>query len=305
MIAAGIDLGGTKIEAQLFDATWTCRARHRIDTPRDYEGMVRAMAAQVAWAETEAGAPLPTGIAAAGLVLRATGLAMTANLPATGRPFPTDINAASGRKTHYYNDCRALTLSEAVFGAARGQSPAVGLILGTGIGGGVAVNGRLLEGMNGLAGEFGHFALSGAVVAAHGLPIVPCGCGRPGCTETLIAGPGLSRLARHLTGREVTAPEVTEGRAHDPALARVWAVWCELAAEMLKTLCHTIDPSCIVIGGGLSKAPGLTGDLTAALGRTMLPGFRVPALLLAEGGDASGARGAAYAAWQAEEVGHD
>lgn len=303
MIAVGIDLGGTKIEAQIFDADWTRVTQRRIDTPRDYPGLVAAMADQIAWAGAQAGPRLPVGIAAAGLVSPATGLALTANLAATGHPFPADIAAAAGRRITYVNDCRALTLSEAIFGAARGLSPAVGLILGTGIGGGVAVEGRLIDGPATLGGEFGHFAIAAAPVVAHGLPIVTCGCGRPGCTETLIAGPGLARLAWHLTGRTLTAPDITAGWRDDPDLIRVRAVWGELVAEMLKTIAFVIDPACIVIGGGMSRAPGLTDDLTQALRTIQLPGFAIPDIRIAQGGDASGARGAAYAAWQHQHHG--
>lgn len=298
MIAVGIDLGGTKIEAQIFDAHWGRVTQRRIDTPRDYSGLVAAMADQIAWAGAKAGQVLPVGIAAAGLVNPATGLALTANLAATGHPFPADIAAAAGRPIAYVNDCRALTLSEAIFGAARGMSPAVGLILGTGIGGGVAVQGRLVEGPATLGGEFGHFAIAAAPVVAHGLPIITCGCGRPGCTETLIAGPGLERLTKHLTRRVLSAPQITAAWHTDPDLARVHTIWCELVAEMLKTIAFVIDPACIVIGGGMSHAPGLIEDLTAALRAIQLPGFAIPDIRLAQGGDASGARGAAYAAWQ-------
>lgn len=307
-IAAGIDLGGTKIEAQLFAADWHLVARRRVDTPRDYRALVAAVADQIAWLEAEAGGAagadvaagpaLPLGIAAAGLVNPATKLALTANLPATGQPFPADIAAAAGRPVCYLNDCRALALSEAVFGAARGMNPAVGLVLGTGLGGGVVVDGRLLAGNAQLGGEFGHFALAAAPMVAHGLPVLRCGCGRLGCTETLISGPGLARIVAQRTGRQMTPPEIVAARATEPELAECWAIWCELAAEMLLTLCLTVDPACVVLGGGLSRAPGLLADLTAALQRAQLAGFALPEIRLAEGGDASGARGAAYAAWQ-------
>lgn len=300
MIAGGIDLGGTKIEAQVFAADWSVAVRRRIETPKDYNGLIDAMANQIAWIEAQAGA-VPVGIAAAGLVNPATGLALTANLPATGKPFPADIVAAAGRRITYVNDCRALTLSEAVFGAAQGASPAIGLIIGTGIGGGVAVNGRLVEGPATLGGEFGHFALAAAPMLAHGLPVLPCGCGRVGCTETLISGPGLSRIVMHKTGRRMTPPEVVAARKTDTDIAECWNIWCELVAEMLLTLSLTVDPACIVLGGGLSQAEGVIPDLTAALQRAQLAGFVIPSLRLAEGGDASGARGAAYAAVQAEE----
>jgi N-acetylglucosamine kinase len=299
MIAAGIDLGGTKIEAQVFDSGWQVVARNRIPTPSDYDGLVAAMADLVGWAEAQARPGLPVGISAAGLVNPATGLALTANLSATGHPFPADIAVRARRPVTYLNDCRALTLSEAVFGVARGMSPAVGLVLGTGIGGGVAVNGRLVEGPAALGGEFGHFAIAAGPVVAHGLPVLRCGCGAMGCTETLIAGPGLSRLAFALTGQDLSAPQIAALRG-TPEGDRVWAVWCALAAELLKTLCLVLDPACIVLGGGLSKIAGVTEDLAAALQAIQLPGFTIPRLVLAEGGDASGARGAAYAAHQAQ-----
>lgn len=297
MIAAGIDLGGTKIEAQVFAPDWTIARRRRIDTPRDYSALVAAMADQVTWAADGENA-LPVGIAAAGLVNPETGLAYTANLPATGRPFPADIASAAGRPVTYVNDCRALVLSEAVFGAGRGFSPVAGLILGTGIGGGVAVDGRLLAGHSLTGGEFGHFALPAHVIARHNLPVRQCGCGRMACTETYLSGPGLTHLAQALTGKARSPREIATGRASDPALAQVWDVWCELAAEMIVTLIFTIDPAMIVLGGGLSQIDGIAADLAAATARAQLPGFRIPAIRTAQGGDASGARGAAHAALQ-------
>jgi predicted NBD/HSP70 family sugar kinase len=295
MIAAGIDLGGTKIEAQVFDSGWHRVDSHRIPTPKSYDDLVAAMAAQIAWVEARAQG-LPIGIAAAGLINPATGLALTANLPATGRPFPADIEKAAGRRITYVNDCRAQALSEAIFGAAKGFSSSMAVNLGTGLAGGIVVDGRLLPGPSGLGGEFGHFALPANIVAAHGLPIHRCGCGRLGCTETYIAGPGLARLHRELSGQALTPEEIVASRADNPAAAQTWAVWLDLTAEMLHTLCYAADPACIVLAGGLSRAPGLVEDLSQALQRAQLPGYGVPPLLLAEGGDTTGARGAAYAA---------
>jgi N-acetylglucosamine kinase len=295
MIAAGIDLGGTKIEAQVFDSGWQRVESRRIPTPGDYDALVAAMADQIAWIEGKARG-LPIGVAAAGLINPVTGLALTANLPATGHPFPADIETEAGRPITYVNDCRAQALSEAVFGAAKGYRSSMAVNLGTGLAGGIVVDGRLLPGGYGLGGEFGHFALPANVVSAHVLPMHRCGCGRMGCTETYIAGPGLARLHTHLSGQTLTPEAIVAARATDPAAARTWAVWLELTAEMLHTLCFTADPSCIVLAGGLSRAPGLVGDLSAALLRAQLPGYSVPPLLLAEGGDTTGARGAAYAA---------
>lgn len=303
MIAAGIDLGGTKIEAQVFAPDWTLAHRRRIDTPGDYAGLCAAMADQIAWADSVAVNSVPVGVAAAGLVNPATGQAFTANLAAMGHPFPADLNRLAGRSVTYVNDCRALTLSEAIFGAARGLTPVVGLIMGTGIGGGLAVEGRLVPGPSMVGGEFGHTPAPAHVVVAHGLPVIRCGCGRMGCYETYIAGPGLTRMAMHVTGRSLTPPEIVALRPTDPAAAQVWAIWVELVAELLVSLTFTVDPAVIVLGGGLSTIPGVTDDLTAALARAQLPGFTIPGVVVAQAGDASGARGAAYAALQEAQHG--
>ncbi len=296
MIAAGIDLGGTKIEAQVFAPDWSLAARHRWPTPKGYPALVTAMAGAIRWCETHA-PNLPIGISAAGLIHPQSGLALTSNLPATGKPFPADIAAAAGRPPGstlaWINDCRALALSEALLGAAKGADPAVGLILGTGVAGGVVTGGHLLPSPAATGGEFGHFPLAAAPVIAHGLPILSCGCGRTGCVETYLSAPGLARIAAHLTGTDHTPETIVAGRATTPAFAIAWDIWLDLATEFLITLSFTLDPKVIVLGGGLSRAPGLTEDLTTRLGNATLASFPIPGIRLAEGGDASGARGAA------------
>lgn len=295
-IAAGLDLGGTKIEAQVFAADWSLTARNRWPTPKDYPALVTAMAEAIRWCEAH-GPTLPIGISAAGLIHPQTGLALTSNLPATGEPFPADIARAAGRPPEavlaWINDCRALTLSEAALGAAKGADPAVGLILGTGVAGGVVTSGRLLPSPARTGGEFGHFPLAAAPILRHGLPILTCGCGRQGCAETYLSAPGLSRIAAHLTGRTHAPETIVTGRATTPAFQMAWEIWLDLATEFLVTLCFTLDPQVIVIGGGLSRAPGLADDLAERLAQATLKGFPIPAIRLAEGGDASGARGAA------------
>lgn len=294
MKAVGLDLGGTKIEAQVFDDDWQVGQRERVATPKGYDDLVEAVAGLIA--RTERG-DVPVGIAAAGLVNPSTGLAYTANLPATDRTFPADIAAALGRDVSYVNDCRAMTLSEAIFGAARGRSPVVGLILGTGVGGGIAVDGRLLESPAGVGGEFGHMAAPAHIVAAHNLPVVRCGCGRIGCIETYLAGPGLTRLAEHFLGQSLEPRKLADA----PDAGQVWEVWTDFASELLMTLTMTVDPDCVVLGGGLSLIDGVAPRLQEALQRKQFRGFGVPEVLLAEGGDTSGARGAAFAAWSARE----
>ncbi|WP_294229001.1 ROK family protein [uncultured Shimia sp.] len=296
MTVAGIDLGGTKCEVRLFDAEWNEVARHREPTPKSYDALVKTVADQVAWAEAESGEKLPVGIGAAGLINPQTGLALTANLPATDKPFPADINDAVGRHITYVNDCRALALSEAVFGAGKGQHIVMSLILGTGIGGGIVVDQSLLQGPTLTGGEFGHTSAPAHIVSRHNLPIRRCGCGRLGCIETYVAGPGLVALAETLTGQKVTPPEIA-ARRHDD-MAEVWDVWCTLAAEMIHSLTLTADPDVIVLGGGLSQIDGMIQDLSVAAQKAQIGDFSTARLTLAQGGDSSGARGAAYAAWQ-------
>ncbi len=299
MTAIGIDLGGTKIETQLFDDDWAVVARQRHDTPRVYDDLVHVVADQIRWAEAQLGASAPVGIGAAGLVNPRNGKALTANLVATGQPFPADIAGAAGRAVTYINDCRALALSEAVFGQGRGHRTVMALILGTGVGGGLCVDQRILQGPTHTGGEFGHTAAPAHLVAQHDLPILTCGCGRKGCIETYIAGPGLSALAKHLTGQDTTPPQIAASKSGP--MKNVWQIWCALTAELIHTLTLTADPDLIVLGGGLSRIDGIVDDLKSAAQATQLPGFGTPPLVLAEGGDTSGARGAAFAAWQADQ----
>ncbi len=297
MTAIGIDLGGTKIETQVFDDAWSVIARQRATTPKDYADLVDAVADQILWGQEQAGAVVPVGIGAAGLINPLTGFALTANLPATGQPFPTDIEQTIKRPITYVNDCRALALSEAVFGQGKGHRSVMALILGTGVGGGLCVDQRILQGPTLTGGEFGHTSAPAHLVSKHNLPITQCGCGRIGCIETYIAGPGIVRLAKHLTGQDVTPPQIAADRAG--AMASVWQLWCELTADLLHSLTLNVDPDVIVLGGGLSQIEGIIDDLSAATSAAQLGDFGTSRLVLAEGGDTSGARGAAYAAWQA------
>ncbi len=294
VIAAGIDLGGTKIEAQLFDADWKVVADRRIATPDDYRGLLDALAGLVAWADQTASKALPIGICHPGLTDPRTGQALAANIPTTGHPFMQDISDAAAREISCLNDCRALALSEAAFGHGRGHRTVAALVMGTGIGGGLVVDKSIWAGPTGVGGEFGHGPLPAHLVQAFDLPIVACGCGRLGCVETLTSGPGLTRLAEALTGRKLSPVEIAAGRVSDPDIAKVWDVWCQLVAETLHIIVLTVDPDVIVLGGGLSQIDGVAADLSKSLRTIQLaPWGNVP-IHCAQGGDASGARGAAY-----------
>jgi len=291
----GIDLGGSKIEARVFDADWQEIARHRVPTPKDYAQLVDAVADQIAWATQQGAEIAAVGVGAAGLVNPQTGLTLTNNLPASGRPFPADLEKRAGRKIAFLNDCRALALSEAVFGAGKGKPLVMALILGTGVSGGLIVNQTWRAGPTATGGEIGHTAAPAHIITAYGLPVYDCGCGRKGCIEAYISGPGLQRLATFVTGAELTTHEIAVLRATD--MAGVWALWCALVAELIHSLTLTVDPDVIVLGGGLSAIADVIPDLQTASARAQIGGFDAAPLVLAQGGDASGARGAAYAAW--------
>ncbi len=302
-IAAGIDLGGTKIEAQVFTGDWQIAQRQRWPTPPHYPDLLAAMSQALAWCENFGGQGLPIGVSSAGLINPSTGRALTANLAASGQAFPADVAAAAGRGVVWVNDCRALALSEAQFGAAQGCDPALVVIFGTGVSGGVISSGKMLGGFAGVGGEVGHFALPAAPILAHGLPILPCGCGRIGCVETYLSAAGLSRIAQHITGRALPARQVLDNASQDAGLAQAWDVWLDIAAEFLLTLTLTIDPAAIILGGGLSNARGICADVSARLGAGMFAGFPTPPVRLAQGGDTSGARGAAFAAFMGAQNG--
>lgn len=295
----GIDLGGTKIEARLFDENWQVLDSRRVATPtQNYDDMLGAIVAQIQWLEDSSDDnALPVGIGVPGFVRRATGCMLTANLPATGKPMPGDLNRIAGRPLTVINDCRAFTLSEAVLGAGRDHASVVGLVMGTGLAGGHAVNGVLVPDLNGLSGEYGHIPLPSSVVAKFDLPIVQCGCGRMGCFETFAAGPGLARLIGHMTGQDMTAEQLATGvAAGDPAMTSVLGAWLEIMGQLIGTIVMTSDPDCIVLGGGVSNIAGVATMLSQTVAQVVFDGSTPPKIRIAQGGDSSGTRGAALAA---------
>lgn len=298
MIAyAGIDLGGTKSEAQLFDSNWNLVERQRVSTPSTYEALVETVAGQVIWSLESAGSSIPIGIGAPGMI-DVNGNAFTANLPAKGRPLPKDIETSAGHKITYVNDCRALALSEAAFGTGQGFSTVMSLIIGTGVGGGVVYDGHLRPGPSNWGGEFGHMASSAFAVQSHKLKLYQCGCGRKGCVETYLAGPGLVRMAKELTDLDLTTIQIGCQKDQKGAAFDVWQVWLDIASDLLLSLIQSVDPDVITLGGGLSQIKGIANDLEAKLLEKQVSGFSLPKIVLASGGDASGARGAALAAAQ-------
>lgn len=297
MICGGIDLGGTKIEARLFDGpeAETVETR-RVPTPsEDFASMIEAACAQIAWLRERAGDPgLPVGVAVPGVIDPVSGITTASNIPATGHSLPGALAEALGEEVPVVNDCMAFAYSEAHGGAGDGARSVMGLTIGTGLGGGLAVDGKPAPRHAGLAVEIGHVSAPARAVARHGLPLFACGCGRMACMETYFSGTGIANLSEALLGQRHRAEDLVAG---DSTEARqVMAVWSDLAGECLDTIQLLLDPDCIVLGGGLSRVPGMAERLTEALAAHRLGAARSPRIVVARHGDSSGARGAALMA---------
>ena len=298
MISGAIDLGGTKIEARLFDGEMRTVALTRIPTPRDdYEGFILALAGQVRWLEEGANdRALPVAISMAGLIDPQSGIATASNIPVTGHNLGLSLREALGRSLPIVNDCMAFAYSEAHGGAADGIGSVLGLILGTGVGAGLVIDGRIPHRHAGLAVEIGHVGMPARALERYGLPVWPCGCGRLGCNENYVSGTGLTRIAQWAGLAETDPARIAEMAAKNPDAARVMEIWADLAGEMLYTAQLMLDPQVIVLGGGLSNIPGLPAMLSTAMMRLRLGEVRLPEIRVAQHGDSSGARGAALMA---------
>ncbi len=291
----GIDLGGTKISAIVLDADGQERWRERVPTPRgDYDGTVAAIAGLVARGEAAAGARVTVGVGIPGAVSRVSGLIKNANSTwLIGRPLQEDLSRATGRDVRLANDANCFVVSEAADGAAAGAGVVFGVILGTGTGGGIVVRGRVVEGLNAIAGEWGHNPLPWP--DATEWPGQPCYCGRTGCIETWLSGPALAAdHARH-TGA-VLAPEaiVAGAAAGDAAAEATVTRWEGRLAKALATVINVLDPDVIVVGGGLSQVSRLYRHVPALWGAWTFSDAVATRLVPARHGDDSGVRGAAW-----------
>ena len=298
----GLDIGGTKIELVACDSMLEVRHRRRIDTPtQDYAAFVEAVAALVETADADTGvAAHAIGIGLPGVVDLVSGHQLSANVPAlTGRRVRHDLQQRLQRPLHFGNDLQCFALSEAHGGAAEGYPSMFGVILGTGAGGGYCVEGRLITGSNGIAGEWGHWTVPATLLAKHTLPIFDCACGLSGCMERYVSGSGLAALHRHLGGNACQSAKVIElGQQGDVVALRALAIHRDLLGHALASVVMALDPHVIVLGGGLSKCEALYLELPATIAPYLFKGMRVPPILPPKFGDAGGARGAALLARQ-------
>ena len=303
----GIDLGGTKIEAAALGDGGALHLRQRVPTPvGDYAGTIAAIATLVARIEHEIGPGASVGIAIPGTVVAATGLVKNANsVWLNGRPLQRDVEAALGRPVRFANDANCFVLSEAADGAAAGCGTVFGVILGTGVGGGIVIGGRILVGVNAIAGEWGHTPLPAPRLdePAEEWPGPPCYCGRSGCIETFLSGPGLAADHRRHGGTALDGPGIAAGAAAGDVQCRATLDrYAERLARALAGVINILDPDAIVLGGGLSSLRHLYDEVPRHWGGHIISDTIATRLLPPVHGDSSGVRGAAWL-WRPEEVG--
>ena len=292
----GVDLGGTKIEAIALDSKGRELKRIRIATPRgDYDGTVAAIKGLVMELESATKRVGSVGVGIPGTVVAATGLVKNANSTwLNGRPFPHDLSVALEREVRCANDANCFAVSEATDGAGRGMGVVFGVIIGTGCGGGVALHGKVHNGPNGVAGEWGHNPLPWAT--DDELPGPPCYCGKSGCMETWISGTGLEQDFLRTTGKSWRGAEIVEAAGKGDSEAEA-ALLCleDRIGRGLAVMVNILDPDVIVLGGGLSNLERLYSGRVAARVREFTFGreFDTPILKNVHG-DSSGVRGAAW-----------
>jgi len=294
-IRIGIDLGGTKIEVIALDADHRVCARHRTHTPRnDYAGTLRAIGELVAQVETETGKRGTVGVGTPGSLSPFTGRMRNANsVWLNGRRLDRDLVEALGRPVRLANDADCFALSEAVDGADHGARTLFGIIVGTGTGGGIVVNGHLLTGPNRIAGEWGHNPLPWP--QDDELPGPSCYCGKQGCIETFLSGPGLAGDLLRVTGRELTPHQiVAASKAHDPEAEAALKRYESRMARALASVVNLLDPEVIVLGGGLSNLDRLYRKVPELIGRHLFSDGVSIDLRPPTYGDSSGVRGAAW-----------
>ena len=295
----GIDLGGSKTEIIALDSDGRQRLRRREPTPRDdYDAILALVATLVTDAERECGVAPGTasvGIGTPGSVSRATGLLRGSNsVCLNGMPVKRDLEARLHRTIAIANDANCFVLSEATDGAARDASVVFGVILGTGVGGGVVVNGRVIEGRNGIGGEWGHNPLPWPTDDER--PGAPCFCGQHGCIETWLSGPGLARDHQaSFPGDAAPAHEiVVRAGQGDAACEATLARYEERLARALAHVINIVDPDVVVLGGGLSNVERWYHSVPRLWSRWVFSDRVDTRLVRHAHGDSSGVRGAAW-----------
>ena len=302
-IKLGIDLGGTKIEAIILDADGKIEHRKRVQTPKDdYKLVLTVIQQLVADIQADAGIsdPLPLGIGTPGAVSSKSGLMKNCNTTClNGKPLREDLEAGLSRPVRLANDADCFTLSEANDGAGRGANNVFGVILGTGVGGGVCVNQHLVGGVNSITGEWGHNPLAlDNLLGSTDLPTMDsrlCYCGRTNCVESWLAGPSFETSYEILSGEKLSAPQIVglvkEG---DKVATQLMEWYHNTLALALANVINILDPGVIVLGGGMSNIDSLYSDVYQHLDSYVFSDQVDTQIKKAVHGDSSGVRGAAW-----------
>ncbi len=291
----GVDLGGSKIEILALDLDGRELLRMRIPTPQgDYHATLDSLTGLVHGAEQKLGRLGTVGVGTPGALSLLNGRIKNANSTClNGQSLQRDLEARLNREIRLANDANCFALSEAVDGAGSGSEVVFGVILGTGVGGGIAIRGHVLGGANAIAGEWGHNPLP--LPTDADLPLPSCYCGRKGCIETYLSGPGLSRDHHASTGQRRTPNEIVQGAAAgDDGCTATLACYRERLARSLATVVNLLDPDAIVLGGGLSNLPGLCEQVQGLWTEYIFSDHVATRLVPNFHGDSSGVRGAAW-----------
>ncbi|MGE3875454.1 MAG: ROK family protein [Parvibaculaceae bacterium] len=289
----GIDLGGTKIDAIVLAGDGRVRFEKRVPTPKSYDAVLTAIAGLVREAETHAGPEATVGIGAPGSAAPRTGLWRNANiLSLNGKPMPQDIERRIGRAVRLENDANCFALSEAYDGAGAGHAMVACFTIGTALGGGLVIGGRLRHGPNNEAAEFGHTPLPWPNESEW--PLIPCFCGKAGCVEQYVSGTGLARDYAKATGEALKGQDiVAEARAGGAQAKAAIDRLADRLARLAAAIVNVADPDIFVIGGGLSGLPELVEELGPRAGRYTFSGAATVNVARAKHGEKSGVRGAA------------
>ena len=288
----GLDLGGTKIEAIVMQADGSIIWRERVPTPSDdYRAIVKTIADLVGAAEAATDSTLSVGVGMPGSLSPKTGLVRNSNTQClNGQAIQQDLQTLLGRDIRIENDANCFALSEAKDGAGQNAQSVFGVILGTGCGGGLVIDGNLQNGINGVGGEWGHNPLAAPTVDE--VPGPPCYCGRNGCNEVWISGSGFARDHHAVTGEKLTGEEIMA--AQTPQAAASFERLCDRLARALGAVINLVDPEVIVLGGGLSNIDALYTRVPEIWAAYIFSDVIETRLLKNHHGDAGGVRGAAW-----------
>jgi len=285
------DVGGSFIDIAAFDDDARIIWRRKVPTPtHDWAGFVAAFA--------DAARAVPcdrVSIATAGLVDPVEGVVTSANIPCIdGRRLADDLRAALALPVTVVNDADAFVLAEATLGVGQGHERVFGIILGTGVGGGLVEQGRIVSGAGGIGGEWGHGqVIHASPLALDAMPVFACGCGRQGCLDTIGSARGLERLHRFLHGVEADSIAITRGaEAGDARAAATVAYFCDLLAGPIAMLLHAMSATIVPVGGGLANATGLSAALDARVRANLLTPATTPVVVAGRLGDEAGLIGA-------------